>query len=106
MEQARLEVDVLRAENGELRARLAKYVHTIKTYYNQHTPPSRKTITQEWKKKNPTGRRGRHKGHRGVSPAGRRIMPYLWVGANLKTVKMMPAIWISCSRPRPLQHAT
>ena len=55
-------------ENEELRARLAKYGQTIKAY---HTPPSRKTITQkeinawERKKKNPTGRRGRHKGRVG-----------------------------------------
>ena len=53
-----------------MRARLAKYVYTIKAH---HTSPSRKTITQKGrKKKNPAGRCGRHKGHRGVS-AGRKV---------------------------------
>ena len=76
LEQARLETDALRVENEELRARLAKYGQAIKAYDNQYTLPSRKTIIQkdihaqkkaEWKKKNPTGRRGRHKGHKDVS---------------------------------------
>ena len=71
-----LDLESTRAENAELRARLAEYGQAIKAYDNQHTPPSKKTITQreinaqkkeERKKNNPDGRRGRRKGHKGVS---------------------------------------
>ena len=107
IKQVRLKMDILRAENEELRARLAKYVYTIEAYDNQHISPSRKTITQkdinaqkERKKKNLTGRHGPHKGHKGVSAS--RNADYTMRhtpdrcgscgGANLKTVKMVPMI--------------
>ena len=99
-DRAVLEMDTVGAENEEIRARLAKYVYTIKAY---HTPPSRKTITQninaqkEWKKKNPTGRR------KGVS-ANRKAGYTIPVrGANLKTVKMLPMIWIDVP-PKTTTH--
>lgn len=74
-DRAVLEMGTVRAQSKDLRARLAEYGQAIKAYDNQHTPPSGKTITQEInaqkkeerKKKNPDGRRGRHKGHKGVS---------------------------------------
>ncbi|MBI1658941.1 MAG: hypothetical protein IS632_09275 [Thaumarchaeota archaeon] len=40
-------METVRAENKNLRARLAEYGHTIKAYGNRYTPPSRKTTTQE-----------------------------------------------------------
>ena len=85
-DRAVLEPDALRAENEELRARVAKYGYTIKTY---HMPPYRKTITQKEintrkERKNPTGRR------KACRPAGRRAIPYPCGGASPETV---PAIW-------------
>ena len=107
LNQARLEMETVRAENEDLRARLAEYGQVIKAYDNQHTPPFKKTITQqeinaqkkeERKKKNPDGRRGRHKGHKGVSASRKADQTIRHTpdrcgscgGANLKTVKMVP----------------
>ena len=99
-------MEAVRAENEDLRARLAEYGQAIKAYDNQHTPLSKKTITQEInaqkkdgrKKNNPTNRRGRHKGHKGAS-ANRKADETVrhapnrcgsCGGTNLKTVKMVP----------------
>ena len=107
LDQAKLWMESIRAENEELRARLAEHGQVLKAYDNQHTPPSKKTITQkeinaqkkeERKRKNPDGRRGRHKGHTGVSASRKaddtvRHTPDRCDscgGTNLKTVKIVP----------------
>ena len=106
-DRAVLELENLRAENNHLRALLDKRGQTIKAYDNQHTPPSRKTITQkeinaqkkaERKEKNPTGRRGRHKGHKGVSASRKADQTMRHTpdkcgscgGCNLKVVEILP----------------
>ncbi|MCE2508661.1 MAG: hypothetical protein J4G04_05100 [Nitrosopumilaceae archaeon] len=104
-DRAVLEMEAVRVENEELRARLAERGQVIKAYDNQHTPPSKKTITQEInaqkeerKRKNPDGRRGRHKGHTGVSASRKaddtvRHTPDRYDscgGTNLKTVRIVP----------------
>lgn len=74
-DRSKLWMETVRAENEELRARLAGYGQVIKAYDNQHAPPSKKTITweinaqkkDERKKKNSSGRRGPHKRHEGMS---------------------------------------
>ena len=84
-DRAVLEMEAVRAENKELRARLAEYGQVLKAYDNQHTPPSKKTITQKeinaqkkrsGKGRTPTAGAAGTRGTRACRPAGRRMIPY------------------------------
>lgn len=121
--RAVLDMGHIRAENENLRARLAEYGRAIKAYDNQYTLPFRKPMIQkinaqkreERKKNNSTGRRGRPTEHKGV-PASRKADDIvrrtpdrcgLCGGMKLKTVKVAPEMRTDVLPPPvPLQRAT